>query len=244
MNKISVFIVALLIISILSIYPTLPFSAFAKKPQKPPPPPPPISKKICVLFFDDGFQNSYTVALPILLKYNFGATFGIITSLIGMDQNTLWARLTSTQIRDLSNKGFEIASHSVTHTDLLLLDHTQRMYELTESNKVLQALITNVLDFIAPYSHTNSVIDAEILSVYQAYRSWDNYPNTIFVGSETLNTFKKEVSAKGNMVFLGYHQLRDAVGDYITSPTLFTQEMKWLYSQKYQVISFLKYRGK
>ena len=38
--------------------------------------------KIVCIFFDDGWQNQYDVALPILLQYGFQATFSIITDSI------------------------------------------------------------------------------------------------------------------------------------------------------------------
>jgi len=40
------------------------------------------SKLVC-LFFDDGYVNQYEVVLPILLKHDFEASFGVITGYIG-----------------------------------------------------------------------------------------------------------------------------------------------------------------
>lgn len=192
--------------------------------------------KVCVLFFDDGWQNAYTVAMPVLEKYHFNATFGIITGFIGAEQGTEWARLTNAQIVKMSSKGFEIASHSVTHPYLTQLTYEQRMQELVDSKMTLESLIDKpVRNFIVPYSDDNAEVDANILSVYSHFRS---YENVLFIGSENLKTFQREVSAKGNFVMICYHQLRKASGDYITSPNLFNDEMEWLHYKKYQVISF------
>jgi peptidoglycan/xylan/chitin deacetylase (PgdA/CDA1 family) len=42
---------------------------------------PPDARLVC-LFFDDAYTNQYEVALPILLEYNYKATFGVITDYI------------------------------------------------------------------------------------------------------------------------------------------------------------------
>lgn len=192
--------------------------------------------KVCVLFFDDGWQNAYSVAMPVLKKYHFTATFGIITGFIGAEQGTEWARLTSAQIVKLANAGFEIASHSVTHPYLTQLTYEQRMQELVDSKTTLESLVGKpVRSFMVPYSDDNAEVDADILSVYNHFRSSEN---VIFVGSENLRTFQREVTAEGNFVMICYHQLRKASGDYITSPSLFNDEMAWLNYKRYQVISF------
>jgi peptidoglycan/xylan/chitin deacetylase (PgdA/CDA1 family) len=199
----------------------------------------PTPSKTIVLFFDDGWQNQYDVALPLLKHFRFYATFGIITDLIGSDQNTLWARMTSSQIQDLSKKGFEIASHSVTHPYLTTMTYEQVMFELTESKRALESLnVRTVKNFIVPFCDDNPQVDSEILEVYSSFR---NYQNVLFVGSEDFKTFTKEISEMGNVFFLCYHQIRKASGDFITSPNLFYQEMSWIYLQRYHVISFEQY---
>lgn len=195
--------------------------------------------KYIVLFFDDGWQNQYKVAYPILKSYRFTATFGIVTDLIGADQNTLWARMTTSQINDLTLNEFEIASHSVTHPYLTAMTYDEIMFELNQSKQVLASLTgKNITNFIIPFSDTNEQVNAEILQVYSHFRSWEG---VIFAGSENLKNFKKEILSMGNVTFLCYHQLRKAHGSYITSPDLFAQEISWLFSQGYQVISFEKY---
>jgi hypothetical protein len=201
-----------------------------------------MTPKTAILFFDDGWQNNYIEALPVLRTYRFTATFGIITGLIGTDQKTLWARMTSSQIRDLSYRGFEIASHSVTHPFLTTLTDEEVMFELRESKRVLESLIGKAIqNFIVPYSDDNPQVDSEILQVYSNFRS---YQNILFIGSEDLGNFMQEVSMRGNLVFLCYHQIRKASGEYITSPGLFKKEMDWLHRQWYNVISFKQYLSK
>jgi peptidoglycan/xylan/chitin deacetylase (PgdA/CDA1 family) len=57
--------------------------------------------------FDDGFRNNYTVAFPILLKYNLPAAIFVTTDFIGQANRKLWtervdAMIQSTTTRRLS----------------------------------------------------------------------------------------------------------------------------------------------
>ena len=49
----------------------------------------PDDAKLVCIFFDDAFTNQYEVALPILLEYDFKATFGVITDYVGTGHD-LW----------------------------------------------------------------------------------------------------------------------------------------------------------
>lgn len=49
-------------------------------------------RKVC-LFFDDGWQNQYDVAFPILKTCGFKASFAIITGSIGADRGTFTSRM-------------------------------------------------------------------------------------------------------------------------------------------------------
>ncbi len=42
-----------------------------------------IPKKSVIVTFDDGHESDYTLALPLLRKFNFKATFFITTDWIG-----------------------------------------------------------------------------------------------------------------------------------------------------------------
>jgi len=69
---------------------------------------------------DDGKLNNYAYALPIFKKYKFKATFSITTSdvsplKIPLKDAHLYQHMDWSQIKSLSDKGHEIASHSVVH---------------------------------------------------------------------------------------------------------------------------------
>ena len=75
----------------------------------------PLPDKPIVLTFDDGYQDHYTNAYPILHQYGFRATFFIITDFVDQQRS---AYVTWDQLKEMSQGGMEIAAHTRDHTDL------------------------------------------------------------------------------------------------------------------------------
>ena len=69
------------------------------------------------LTFDDGLKAQLTIAEPMLAARGWKATFNIVTGAAGHGgQNISWD-----EVRELHRRGHEIASHSVSHPNLLKL---------------------------------------------------------------------------------------------------------------------------
>ena len=73
----------------------------------------PIPDKLVVLTFDDSIKSHYTVARPILKKYNFGATFFITEGFDFKDNKQDY--MTWDEIAHLHEEGFEIGNHTRDH---------------------------------------------------------------------------------------------------------------------------------
>jgi peptidoglycan/xylan/chitin deacetylase (PgdA/CDA1 family) len=69
-------------------------------------------KKPLVLTFDDGNKSHYTWAFPLLKKYGFHATFFIYPKAVH-DVSEL--SLTWTELKEMSDDGFDIESHTLSH---------------------------------------------------------------------------------------------------------------------------------
>ena len=66
-------------------------------------------KKPVMLTFDDGYLSNYTLAYPILQKYNAKAVISVVASLIGQMEN----KITWEQAREMYQSGLvEIQSHT------------------------------------------------------------------------------------------------------------------------------------
>lgn len=104
-------------------------------------------KKPVILTFDDGYQDAYTQAFPILKKYGFTATFYIITAYMDKYNNYL----TWDQARELKSAGMNIGSHTHTHPDLSKIFGIRVTDEIKESKKTIEEKIGGTIsDFCYP----------------------------------------------------------------------------------------------
>lgn len=99
-----------------------------------------------VLTFDDGYEDFYTAALPVLEAHGFTAVSFIITNRIDTP-----GYMTTSQLQALDGIGIEIGCHTVSHPDLSLLTVPQLQFQLRHSESVLTALLGHpVPDFAYP----------------------------------------------------------------------------------------------
>lgn len=102
--------------------------------------------KPIILTFDDGSETVYMNALPIMQKYNFTGTAYIVYNYVGIPNY-----MTPDQIRELYASGWELGSHSLSHTDLTERPDRQ-MDEIVESRRKLQSLLgVPILSFSYPF---------------------------------------------------------------------------------------------
>ena len=99
-----------------------------------------------VFTFDDGYDDVYINALPLLLKYNFTGTFYIPTGLLERPGYMTWG-----QVLELSKAGMEIQSHSVSHPSLKAKPVEFLRKELGDSKHALETMLGKpVLFFCYP----------------------------------------------------------------------------------------------
>lgn len=72
-----------------------------------------VPEKVVVLTFDDSAKSHYTIVRPLLLKYNFGATFFITEGFDFRDNKRDY--MTWEEIAELHRDGFEIGNHTRDH---------------------------------------------------------------------------------------------------------------------------------
>ena len=97
------------------------------------------SGKVFGITFDDGYQNNFSKALPVLLKLKFNATCYIVANNIGginyWDSNkgaSSKQMMNKSEIFKWINSGMEIGSHSLNHiklSDLNALDAREEIYK-------------------------------------------------------------------------------------------------------------------
>jgi len=93
----------------------------------------PLPVKPIVISFDDGYKDQYNNAVPILKKYRIPATFFIITDSVGHSAYMNWD-----QVKELSDFGMDMESHTLTHTRLSNAPRQQAWQEIVNSKKILE----------------------------------------------------------------------------------------------------------
>lgn len=95
----------------------------------------PLPSKPVVLTFDDGYSDHYTNVFPILREYGFTGTFFIITSPVDAEDA---AYMSWAQIKEMSDAGMSMESHTKTHRELRDRDYDFLVYEMLGSIQSLQ----------------------------------------------------------------------------------------------------------
>lgn len=96
----------------------------------------PIPEKSIVITFDDGYADNYTNAFPILKELDMKATIFVISSCI--DNNGYY--MTSQQLKEMSDYGIDIQSHTVSHSYLSQLTYEEQLNELKTSKEKLESI--------------------------------------------------------------------------------------------------------
>jgi peptidoglycan/xylan/chitin deacetylase (PgdA/CDA1 family) len=119
-----------------------------------------------VITIDDGYRSIYDIAYPLLKEYGFTATLFIYTDFVEATSMAVsWD-----QLREMKAAGFEVQSHSVSHSDLTLKRegesneaYRQRItMELTRSKDIIDRELGQNTQFLAyPYSKYNRWVLAQ-----------------------------------------------------------------------------------
>ena len=111
--------------------------------------------KNVVITFDDGFQDFYTHAAPMLAEKGFTATMFVPTGYVSENRQQFKGRrcMTWSEVRELQRAGFTFGSHTVTHPQLHSLSSNQIEYEARTSKQLLEDQTGVAADFFAyPYA--------------------------------------------------------------------------------------------
>lgn len=107
--------------------------------------------KSVAITFDDGYEDNFSNAFPILKKYNAKATIYLVVDRHNREWSSLKksknnsgelkeeSKLTDEQIKEMLKSGLiEIGSHTLTHPNLLKLNKEEYKKEIFESKKIIE----------------------------------------------------------------------------------------------------------
>lgn len=149
--------------------------------------------KPVVITIDDGFKSNYTLAYPVLKKYNFPATLFIYTNFIEKNNGSL----TWEEIREMTKNNIEIGSHSLSHYNLLKYKNNENYEtylarirrEIFLSKEILESKIGSKVKFFAyPYGVYSPIIKNLVIQAgYEGILNANNMNNTLTVDHFSLN---------------------------------------------------------
>jgi peptidoglycan/xylan/chitin deacetylase (PgdA/CDA1 family) len=121
-----------------------------------------------IISFDDGWESQFQLAMPILEKYQFTATFFVIANYVRYRGS-----LSVDQLREMARCGMSIGSHSRSHPHLERITDAKRLWdEIYGSKAALESeLGVPVTEFAYPYgSYNAAAVNMVMLAGYKAAR--------------------------------------------------------------------------
>ena len=116
------------------------------------------SARTFVITIDDGWDDGYNYALPILQKHGYVATFFVISSRIGIPDF-----LSASQLRSLRAAGNEIGNHTISHLALVYQTAVSMRNQVNDaSDQIAAATGVRPKSFAYPYGSVNGSVMAVV----------------------------------------------------------------------------------
>ena len=152
-----------------------------------------LPQKPIVITIDDGFKSTYTLAYPVLKKYNFPATLFLYTNFIEKNSYSL----TWEEIREMTKNNIEIGSHTLSHCNLLKYRKNENYEtylarirkEIFLSKEILESKIGRKVKFFAyPYgAYSSTIKDLAIQAGYEGILNANSMNNILNADPFSLN---------------------------------------------------------
>ena len=85
-----------------------------------------------MITFDDGYQDNYVNAFPVMKEFGFKGTIFCVANEIGQK-----GYLRKEEIKEMAKAGFEFGSHTLSHRDLPNLRRQDKVREINSSKSFL-----------------------------------------------------------------------------------------------------------
>ncbi len=124
-------------------------------------------RKKVVITFDDGYEDFFTNALPILLDRAVPATVFLVTGMLGgkaswKDSANQQRLMSEDEVRCIKARGFSLGSHTATHANLTLLDSGKLQSQLSDSYDQLTRLGESFYAFSYPWGECSKEISEAV----------------------------------------------------------------------------------
>ena len=164
--------------------------------------------------FDDGYGTDYTIMKPV-----FDAQGEVACSAVVSDNVGVGTGLNSAQLVEMQTDGWEILSHSKTHTSLTTLSEAEIRTELSDSKSALEAMGFTVKNFAYPYGSNNETVRRITSEYYRSARATEGIGTNTGINPYMLETYDlRAISADDHTKLATYKTYVDTA----------TSKEKWL----------------
>lgn len=113
----------------------------------------PLPDKPVIMTFDDGYEDNFAHAFPLLQEYGFVGSFAVVTGFLGHPGYMTWD-----EVRQMADAGMEFVSHSANHVDLGAAAPDQAAAEVRDSRRTIQEKVSRpaqalVYPYGEPFAH-------------------------------------------------------------------------------------------
>ena len=118
----------------------------------------PLPARPVVLTFDDGYDDFFAAAFPVLRAHAFRAVSYVVPGFLDRPRY-----MTSAQVREVDAGGVEVAAHTLHHVDLTKASPAELALEIQGSRNALEQIVGHqVLDFCYPSGKFDPAVVAEV----------------------------------------------------------------------------------
>ncbi len=104
----------------------------------------PLPKRATVITFDDGYEETFSVARPLLHRFGFPATVFVAPMEVEQPGFMTWD-----QVRAVATNGMTVGSHTLHHAYLPLISREHLQQELGESKAILERQLGQPIQWLS-----------------------------------------------------------------------------------------------
>ena len=118
--------------------------------------------KPVILTFDDGYNDNYTILLPLLQKYNVKVTVFVLAGLLDQPHKMSWG-----QVKEMSQSGLvSIQSHGMYHPKMADLSEDELIFEMGDSKNSITRMSGKIPYVFCYPSGSYSDLSLEVTARY------------------------------------------------------------------------------
>ncbi len=185
-----------------------------------------------IITFDDGEENLYQHAFPVLKRYSCSAMIFLVANYIGKrnywDISILGKRsyhLNWDQILEMRKSGIMFGSHTMSHRNLTRIDVQGLEYELFESKRILEKYLGEVDTISYPFNRINTTVLKKVAEAGYRYGFGGEGQNDLTIKKEAVYitdnplTLKVKISENPSILY-SYERFQQKVINYFTIATI------------------------